>query len=299
MPRSPSARGTVPFGDYATWYRVTGTPGRGRPAVVTLHGGPGVTHDYLLDLAGLADAGWPVVHYDQLGNGGSSTVPDADPGFWTPAVFNDELGNLLSRLGIADDYVLFGHSWGGLLAAVHASHRPPGLRGLVVANSPASYPEWLKELKVLRDALPPGVNETLAAHEAAGTTDSREYFDAMMVFYNRHVLRMDPWPRLYTATFMDTLGNPTVYRTMNGPCEFHVVGTLKDWGVIDLLPRIDTPTLVISGRHDEVTPNSARPFHDLIPGARWHVFDESSHNPHLEEPERFTEVITEFLTSLE
>ncbi|WP_461003987.1 proline iminopeptidase-family hydrolase [Streptomonospora sediminis] len=289
----------MPFGDYATWYRVTGTPGGGKPAVVVLHGGPGGTHDYLLGLAELADAGWPVVHYDQLGNGGSTHVAGADPGWWTPELFNDELGNLLNRLGIADDYVLFGHSWGGLLGAKHAANRPPGLRGLVVANSPASYPDWLKELKVLRDRLPEGVDATLRAHEAAGTTDERAYFEAMMVFYNRHVLRMDPWPREFTATFMDTFSNPAVYLAMNGPCEFHVIGTLKDWGVVDLLPEITAPTLVLSGSHDEVTPESIRPFHELVPGARRHVFEDSSHSPHLEEPERFTEVMIEFLTSLE
>jgi L-proline amide hydrolase len=298
LARAPSARGTLPFGDHMTWYRVTGTPGKGKPAVVALHGGPGGTHDYLLPLAELADAGWPVVHYDQLGNGGSTHLDDADPGFWTPELFDAELGNLLNRLGIAGDYVLFGHSWGGLLAAKHASERPSGLRGLVIANSPASYPEWRKELKILRDLLPSGINETLLAHEAAGTTDTREYFDAMMVFYNRHVIRTRPWPREFKATFMDTLSNPTVYHAMNGPCEFHVIGSLKDWGVMDLLPAIDVPTLVISGRHDEVTQESVRPFLELIPGARGKVFEDSSHSPHLEEPELFRQVMLEFLAGL-
>ncbi|MFC7589598.1 alpha/beta fold hydrolase [Nonomuraea antimicrobica] len=200
---------------------------------------------------------------------------------------------------MAGDYVLLGHSWGGLLAAKHASRRPPGLRGLVIANSPASYPLWLKELKVLRDLLPGGVNDTLLAHEAAGTTDTREYFDAMKVFYQRHVIRLDPWPREFTATFMDTLSNPTVYHTMNGPCEFHIIGTLKDWSVVELLPRLTAPTLVISGRYDEVTPEAIRPFLDLIPGARGACFENSSHSPHLEEPKLFLKVVTEFLTSLE
>ncbi|MGI5119247.1 proline iminopeptidase-family hydrolase [Marinactinospora thermotolerans] len=299
MARSPDARGTVPFGEYATWYRVTGKPGNGRPTVVVLHGGPGATHDYLLGMTALADQGWPVVHYDQLGNGGSTHIDGADPGFWTPRLFNDELGNLVERLGVAGDYVLYGHSWGGLLAALHAAGRPPGLRGLIIANSPASYPEWRRELKLLRDRLPPGVDATLREHEAAGTTDTRAYFEAMKVFYDRHVLRVDPWPRDFTATFMDTSSNPTVYHTMNGPCEFHVIGTLKDWSVVDLLPRIAAPTLVISGRHDEVTPESVRPFLDLVPDVRGHEFADSSHSPHLEEPERFIEVVAEFLTSLE
>lgn len=156
-----TAKGTVPFGEYKTWYRVTGQPAEGRPALVVVHGGPGSTHDYLTGLSVYAEQGWSVVHYDQIGNGGSTHLPDADPGFWTPQLFRDELENLLRRLDIADDYVLFGQSWGGLLAAWHASAEPAGLRGLVIANAPASYPLWLSEMDVLRAQLPPGVDETL------------------------------------------------------------------------------------------------------------------------------------------
>src|SRR5215217_7482976 len=98
MPMAASVKGTVPFGEYRTWYRITGEVNRGRPALVVVHGGPGSTHDYLLSLAGLAGSdstGWPVVHYDQLGNGGSTHLPDRGPRFWTVQLFLDELDNLL------------------------------------------------------------------------------------------------------------------------------------------------------------------------------------------------------------
>lgn len=302
MSLSPSGKpavvkGTVPFGEHRTWYRVTGGLDAAAPALVALHGGPGSTHDYLLGLAEFAEAGWPVVHYDQLGNGGSTHLPGRGAEFWTVDLFLAELDNLLDRLGVRE-YVLFGQSWGGLLAAKHAAARPEGLRGLVIANAPASYPLWLQEMKVLREQLPPGVNDTLLRHEAAGTTDSKEYFDAMMVFYNRHVCRLDPWPRDFTATFMEIYNDPTVYYSMNGPSEFHVIGSLRDWGVVDCLPDIAAPTLLISGRHDEATPATVQPYQDLIPDVRWEIFEESSHTPHLEEPERFTAVLTEFLRSV-
>ncbi|MFI6349946.1 proline iminopeptidase-family hydrolase [Streptomyces sp. NPDC050560] len=298
MPSAPSVKGTAPFGDYRTWYRVTGDLGCGLPPVVVLHGGPGSTHDYLLSMATLADAGWPVVHYDQVGNGGSTRLPDKGADFWTVGLFRDELDNLLRHLGITGDYLLFGQSWGGMLAASHAGDRPAGLRGLVIANSPASMPLWLQEMKVLRERLPPGVQETLLRHEAAGTTDTQEYFSAMRVFYDRHVCRVLPWPRDYLATFMEINDDPTVYHAMNGPNEFHVIGSLKDWSVEDVLPRIDVPTLLLSGRHDEATPATVRPYFDGIATVRWEIFEESSHMPHLEEPERFTEVLTEFLREI-
>ncbi|GAB2593824.1 amino acid amidase [Paractinoplanes abujensis] len=297
-PFVPAAKGTVPFRQYATWYRVTGAADAGRPALVVVHGGPGATHDYLLPLAAFAERGWPVVHYDQIGNGGSTHLPDADPGFWTPELFLSELDNLLRRLGIADNYVLFGQSWGGMLAARHASARPAGLRGLIVANAPASYPLWRAEMEVLRSQLPPGIDAVLRRHEAAGTTGSDEYLQAMQVFYGRHFCRLDPLPALLVATFIETNADPTVYHTMNGPNEFHVIGSLRDWSVIDDLPRIGVPTLVISGRHDEATPVTVRPYQDLIPDARWEIFEDSSHAPHFEEPQRFTEVLGAFLDSL-
>ena len=58
------------------------------------------------------------------------------------------------------------------------------------------------------------------------------------------------------------------------------------------------PTLLISGRHDEATPATVQPYQDLIPDVRWVIFEESSHLPHLEEPELFQQVMKEFLGSL-
>ncbi|MEV8409168.1 proline iminopeptidase-family hydrolase [Streptomyces niveus] len=298
MSPDPSDKGTVPFREYRTWYRVTGDLRAGRPALVAVHGGPGSTHDYLLSLAALADEGWPVVHYDQLGNGGSTHLPGKGADFWTVDLFLAELDNLLDRLGIADDYVLFGQSWGGPLAASHAMGEPAGLRGLVVANAPASMPLWLSEMAVLRERLPPETQASLLRHEAAGTTDSDEYLSAMRVFYDRHVCRVQPWPQDFLSSFMEIYNDPTVYYTMNGPNEFHVIGTLRDWSIVEGLHRVKAPTLLISGRHDEATPAVMQPYADRVPGARWEIFEESSHLPHLEEPERFKDVLVDFLKSL-
>lgn len=118
-------KGTVPFGPYETWYQVTGDLSSGRPALVAVHGGPGSTHDYLRNLNELAAHTGPVVLYDQLGNGGSTHLPDKGADFWTPELFADELSNLLRQLGIEDNYVLFGQSWGGLLVTKFAAERRP------------------------------------------------------------------------------------------------------------------------------------------------------------------------------
>jgi L-proline amide hydrolase len=91
------------------------------------------------------------------------------------------------------------------------------------------------------------------------------------------------------------LADPTVYFTMNGPNEFHCIGTLKDWSIIDRLPAIDVPTLVLSGAFDEAQPICVEPFVTGISGAQWVVFEASSHTPFLEEPKEYLTTVTEFL----
>ena len=282
MPIPESSRqGTMDFRGWQSWFRVTG--------------GPGVPHDYTLRIAGVAERGRAVIHYDQLGCGRSTHLPDQDADFWTVSLFLDELDNLLEGLGIASSYTLLGQSWGGMLAAEHAVRRPAGLRALVIANSPASMALWLAEANRLREQLPAQVQAALLQHEQAGTTDSAEYLAAEKVFYDRHVCRVVPNPPDVVASFEALAQDPTVYHTMNGPSEFHVVGTLKSWSVIDRLHAITAPTLVINGRHDEATTACVQPFADHIPDVRWEVFEDSSHLPHVEEEERYLQVVGEFL----
>jgi L-proline amide hydrolase len=90
-----------------------------------------------------------------------------------------------------------------------------------------------------------------------------------------------------------------VYHTMNGPSEFHVIGSLKTWDITDRLHEITTPTLLVSGRHDEATPLIVAQIHDRIPGAEWLLLEESSHLPHIEEPEVFLERVNAFLEGVD
>lgn len=236
-----------------------------------------------------------MIHYDQLGNGQSTRLRDRGPDFWTPRLFLDELGNLLRHLKIADRYMVLGQSWGGMLGAEHAVTQPKGLKALVIANSPASMELWVREANRLREALPAEVQATLLKHERAGTTSDPDYVKAMRVFYDRHVCRVTPWPDEVARTFKAIDDDPTVYWCMNGPSEFHVVGTLRTWSIVDRLDRIQVPTLLISGRYDEATPAVVQPFADRINDVRWEIFENSSHMPHVEETERCLKVVGEFL----
>jgi len=181
----------------------------------------------------------------------------------------------------------------------YAAGRPEGLVSLIVESSPPSVPAWMPEVARLRSELPPEVEATLREHEEAGTTDSPEYEEAVMVFYQRHLCRTDPWPDWLVECFQALDANPEVYHSMNGPSEFHVIGTIKDWDITDRLGQIDVPTLVFSGRYDEVTPVTTEAAHRAVPGSEYVVMEESSHMAQAEQPEETLELVRGFLSRVE
>ncbi len=288
--------GFAPFRSYHTWYRVIGQDDADHVPVIVLHGGPGVPHDYLENLSDLARAGRRIIFYDQLGCG-RSDHPHA-PEMWTPELFVEELANLRSVLDLKDVHLL-GNSWGGMLAMQYLLTKPQGVVSAVIESSPASVPRWMAEVNRLRGELPPDVEATLRRHEDAGTTDAPEYQDAMMVFYHRHVCRLAEWPGYVTRAFDLLAQDPEVYYTMNGPSEFHVIGTIKDWDITNRLREITVPTLLISGKFDEVTPATVEIVHKGIPGAEWTLMEGCSHLSHVEQPERFMQLANAFFDKTE
>jgi L-proline amide hydrolase len=281
----------------STWYRVVGDLKSSKTPVMVLHGGPGAGHNYCEPIAEvLAQTGRAAVLYDQIGCGNSTHLPDKPKDFWTPELFMEELVLLTEHLGISNKYDIVGQSWGGMLGMQFAITKPKGLNAMVIADSPASMEVWVSEANKLRKELPPEVEATLLKHEAAETTEDPEYVAAVDVFYSRHLCRI-PQPPCVVASFEQMAADPTVYHTMNGPSEFHVIGSLKHWDIRPQLKEIITPTLLVSGQYDEATPAMVKEINGLIPGSKWELFAESSHMPHVEEPAKFKRVVSEFLDS--
>ena len=295
-----ATEGSADFEGFKTWYMVVGDldaahSGQGPAPLVTLHGGPGATHEYLLPMADLATDGRAVVFYDQIGNGNSTHLREQPAEFWTVELFVRELANLIRHLGIGDRYHVLGQSWGGMLAQEHALTQPAGLKSVVLSNTAASFGGFAVEANKLRAGLPAEVEATLKRHEDAGTTEDPEYLDACQVFYQRHVCRVDPWPDQLVRSFSALADDPTVYGTANGPSEFHVIGTFKDWSVIDRLSEIRVPTLVISGRHDEAAPPLQEVLFNGIAGSEQVMLEESSHTPFWEERSLYMAAVGDFL----
>jgi L-proline amide hydrolase len=288
--------GFVPFRGHRTWYRSIGEDAPGRLPLLILHGGPGATHQYLEPLAELARFGRRVIFYDQIGCGRSDHP--ADPDFYEVQTFVDEIVAVRAQLGLDRLHVL-GQSWGGMLAMEYALRRPTGLASMVVADSPASIPLWVREANRLRSDLPSDVERTLSDHEAAGTTGDPAYAAATQVFYRRHVCRLETWPDCVERTMRMLADDGFVYNVMNGPSEFHCIGKLKAWDITERLSEIDVPTLLLSGRFDEATPAIVGAIHERIIGSEWILFSDSSHMPHVEEPHAFNAAVRGFLAGIE
>lgn len=273
------------------WYRRVGN---GEIPLLTLHGGPGAGHDYLETLEGLATER-PVIFYDQLGCG-KSDQPD-DKSLWRIDRFVAEIDIVRRALGLAQIHLL-GQSWGGWLAIEYMLTHPAGVVSLTLASTSASVPQFVAETKRLKSELPAEIYEIMQRYEAAGDYHHPEYEEATMEFYRRHVCRLDDWPDPLLRSLENLTDNP-VYETMNGPNEFMVIGNLKEWDRTEQLGEVTVPTLITVGRYDELTPGCADTLHNGIANSQMVVFEDSAHLAHLEETEKYLQVVANFLAMVE
>ncbi len=275
------------------WYKIVGD-GPGVPLLL-LHGGPGVGHDYLEPLEVLGNDR-PVVFYDQLGCG-KSDIPD-DTSLWHIDRFVQEVDSVREALGL-DRVHLFGQSWGGFLAIEYmVTAKPKGIVSLTLASTGASVSAYLAGARELIKHLPDDVQHTIARCEEAGDTQSLEYQAASMAFYQKHLCNLQPWPPASLRSMANAAGSP-VYGIMWGPSEFECTGTLSSWERADRLGEINVPTLITSGRDDEMVPALQEQMRDAIPNSEWVLFENSSHSAHAEEADEFARVLRAFLARTE
>lgn len=270
-----------------TRLRVVGGDGP-RPPLVLLHGGPGLTWDYLEEFDALASQGFPVIYYDQLGSGGSSATP-AD------AVTLERLLTQLEAV-LADTvgggaYALLAHSAGSILGLEHALRRPAGLARMILANGYAASAHAAVSIARHARSLPP----EQAAAIAASAMGEPAYAAATGTFYSRHVFRVPPSPGLQ-RTFAALAENPGVGRRLWGADVFHLTGQYAGWDVVDRLGELDLPVLVYRGEHDETGFECMDPIMAALPHARGMVVPDASHVPHMERPDVTLRLVRDFLS---
>lgn len=245
---------TTPKGTFKVWTKRVGNSPRMK--VLLLHGGPGATHEYLEAFDSFfPGAGIEYYYYDQLGSA-FSDQPD-EPSLWELSRFVDEVEQVRQALGLSrDNFYLFGHSWGGLLATEYALTHQQHLKGLIISNMMSSIPAYNDYAeKVLMPAMDPAVLAEVKRIEAAKQYESPRYMELLIPgFYTEHLLRMPPdqWPDPVNRSFARL--NRAIYVPLQGPSEMGASGKLARWDRTSDLERLEVPALVIGARHDTMDP---------------------------------------------
>lgn len=291
MPRSSiqSITGTIQTENANIWYKKFFTANSiDKTPLICLHGGPGFSHHCMLDLQALA-IDRPVIFYDQSGCGNSKNTDNTN---WTFDHYLTELEEIINALGY-EKVILLGSSWGGTLAAKYASLNQNKLEALILASPLISTAQWISDCQKLALSISPEFLQLILKHEAAGSTQDPEYQDAVTVFYNNFLCRLQPWPQ----NVLDSCAvvNSEIYHTMWGPSEFTATGNLKDVDLTDKLSNITIPTLITCGRFDTATPETMQKYCNFLPNGKIVVLETSAHMNIAEEPEIYVKIIKSFL----
>jgi proline iminopeptidase len=290
----------TPSGTFEVWTkRVGNNPDL---KVLLLHGGPGCTHEYLEACDSyLPAAGVEYYYYDQLGSG-RSDQPD-DPTLWDLDRFVSEVEQVRRALGLGrDNFVLYGQSWGGILATEYALQYQEHLRGLVISNMMSSVPAYNA---YARDVLMPEMDQAALAEilslESSGKTEDPRYMELLVEqHYVHHVLRMpvEDWPDPVQRAFAHI--NPAIYVSMQGPSELGISAeaSLAHWDRTEQLASIGVPTLVIGARYDTMDPAHMEMMAAQLPEGRYLYCPEGSHLTMYDDQERYFAGLLGFLQSL-
>jgi L-proline amide hydrolase len=241
-----------------------------------------------------AHDGRAVVHYDQLGNGRGTHLPDRGADFWTVALFVRELHNLVDALGMSGRHHVLGQSWGG---------SRPGVR--LHATSGAEVARAGRHCRLVSGLRRRGepVASRSAARRRGDTAAPRGRGDHRRHGVCRGVPSLLCPSRLQARPLARRIGGGVRVdraRPDRLPHDEWAKRVPRHWldqglavqGSAGLDRRADTARL---GRYDEATPALQDVLQSAIHGAEWMLFDESSHMPHLEERGRYMHVVGEWL----
>lgn len=285
------------FIELANGYRVwTKRIGYGPIKILTLHGGPGCTHEYFECFEEFFPKDqYQIIFYDQLGSY-FSDQPD-DPTLWTVDRFREEVEEVRKQLGL-ECFYLYGQSWGGLLAIEYSLKYPEHLKGVILSNITGSVESYEVYVNQLRSALPQSVQDSLASYEDKEDYLNPEYEKIMFEeVYSLHLCHLKPWPEPLTRTFLHL--NAKVYQTVQGPNEFVMTGNFKEWNRWNDLQKITLPTLIICGRYDTMNPSDIERMGRLIPHSRVKICENGSHCCLYDDQETYFKALHDFLRDVD
>jgi len=290
---------TTPAGSFRVWTKRIGN--NPRIKVLLLHGGPGMTHEYLEAFDSFfPGAGIEYYYYDQLGSY-YSDQPDK-PELWELPRFVEEVEQVRQALGLTrDNFYLFGQSWGGMLAVEYALKYQQHLKGLVISNMMMSIPQYNEYAqKVLMPAMDQKVLAEVQQLEAAGKFEDPRYMELLIPnHYAQHLLRMPPdqWPDPVNRAFKHV--NPKIYVPMQGPSELGASGKLVNWDRTKDLHTVTVPTLVIGAKYDTMDPAHMEWASKQFPKGRYLLCPNGSHLAEYDDQQTYFRGLISFILDVD
>ncbi|MFT8977519.1 MULTISPECIES: proline iminopeptidase-family hydrolase [Liquorilactobacillus] len=273
---------------YNVWTRKIGT---GNIPIVLVHGGPGMTHEYLAPFKDNIDLQkYSILLYDQLGSYFSDQPNDIS--LWDIKRFCDELDEVRSAWKFKR-FVLYGQSFGGMVALEYATKYTSNLYGVIISNMVDSVEKYRKRLYEIRDSFGSKAAKLIINCENNNDLYNEQYRFYVNKMYKEFFCRQIPWPTVLSDSLQHA--NFSIVKEVFGLKEFDITGNAKDWTVENQISDINVPVLLMSSKYDTMNPYDVKKMSDKMSNASLFISMVGSHLAILDDTKSYFKAINEWL----
>lgn len=265
--------------------------------IIFLHGGLGYHSSYLIDFAQSLSRDFRIVIYDQRGAG----ISQHDISLATVGInrFINDLYELQVELKI-DSAIILGHSFGGLLALEYSMAYPDKVAALIVydglADSPTALTDRIIGIEKQSEAMDAALVSIIERKKQGQNLTFQEFgrlLSKQSIYWYDY---SKAGPLFFNKTYENfDYKNHQLDEAIPVIKKFYDQGILTDYSVLRRVGNIDKPTLIVVGKYDHViTPSQATALSESMVNSQIKILEKSGHYGHLEEPNKFRELIYNF-----
>ena len=252
--------------------------GEGFP-VVFVHGYTGNSRNWALTIPALREQ-FRTISVDLRGHGLSGRPANEDD--YALETMASDVYELLRALEVTE-WVLVGHSMGGMVSQLLILEHPEVVRALVLVDTAAEVPKGLlyDERRKQRQRLV----EMAKEQGMEAVFEEQERITPLHPALAANPRFIEIWREQFLMTSREAY-----IAGANGMASRR--------SVVADLAKVSVPTLVICGEKDEPFLDPSRQMHEAIPGSELVIIPGASHGPQMETPAEFNRVLAEFLSKV-